>query len=478
AALARSGGQFTDSESLLLDAAQTSERAHLFRLLPRIRLEQLSLLIHLERHDEARITLAPLWDTMREWKSDPGAARCILAAAHLRRVPTTMGLAAAPGRTDTADVDEDLRTALRLPVDVIEEILPYLRHEASWTVPLIATDLRAGGDPDRAQALLIGIGGPAVDHLIPLLANADARDRAITILGAIGDPRARRPLANLAGKRGTPGARAVQDAIRRLREPDPVSLEISMLGAFAVKRSGTAISESEWKTKKVKTLLKYLVLHRHRAVPQDELIEVLWPEVGTETGAVRMKTALKTLRQVLEPLLEGTRSSFVVRVADTLRFIDPGRCRFDLDAYDHHLADGRGYEEAGRTVEAIAALERAAELYRGDLLEEDRYEEWSAPEREVRRERHLHLLESLADLHARRRDFRRAIETAQSILILDRLREPAYRRIMRYALARGDRQTALFAYQTCERLLREELGVSPQPETRALRDQAKSPTST
>lgn len=80
--------------------------------------------------------------------------------------------------------------------------------------------------------------------------------------------------------------------------------------------------------------------------------------------------------------------------------------------------------------------------------------------------------------HARRREFRRAIETAQSILTLDRLHEPAYRRVMRYSLARGDRQTALFAYQTCERLLREELGVSPQPETRALLDQARSPTST
>ena len=475
AALATSGGQFAESQSLLLEAGQISERAHLFRLLPPIRLDQLSLLIHHKRHDEAQVVLAQLWDTMREWKSAPGAARCTLAAAHLHRASTNVDVAA-PRRTGTVEADEDLRTALALPADVIEEILPYLRHEAQWTVPLIATGLRSEGDAERAQAILIAIGAPAVDHLIMLLAHAEVRHRAITMLGAIGDPRARRPLANLAAKRGTPDARAAQDAMQRLREPDPVTLAISMLGAFAVRRSGTAVSESEWKTKKVKTLFKYLVLHRQRAVPQEELIEVLWPEVGAETGAVRMKTAVKTLRQALEPLLEGTRSSFVVRVADTLRFIDPGRCRFDLDDYDRHRADGRGYEEAGRTVEAIAALERAAELYKGDLLEEDRYEEWSAPEREVRRERHLHLLESLADLHARRRDFRRAIETAQSILTLDRLREPAYRRIMRYALARGDRQTALLAYQTCERLLREELGVSTQPETRVLRDQARSST--
>ncbi len=61
-----------------------------------------------------------------------------------------------------------------------------------------------------------------------------------------------------------------------------------------------------------------------------------------------------------------------------------------------------------------------------------------------------------------------AIETVNRWLVLDRLNESAYRRLMRLHFLNGDRSSALQTYQTCRNLLTEELGVEPSPETEAV----------
>lgn len=53
-------------------------------------------------------------------------------------------------------------------------------------------------------------------------------------------------------------------------------------------------------------------------------------------------------------------------------------------------------------------------------------------------------------------------------MAVDPLREAGYQRLMRAQAAAGHRAEALRAYQACRRVLSEELGVDPSPETEAL----------
>lgn len=180
---------------------------------------------------------------------------------------------------------------------------------------------------------------------------------------------------------------------------------------------------------------------------------------------------MKNLRLALEPLLEGRRSHFILREGQTLRIDPAGSCWVDLDAYQRHLDEAHSHERGGRSDEAIVSYEAAVTLYRGDLLNEDVYEDWTALERERWREAQIDALAALARLYGGRGDPRRSLQFTQRVLDLDRLREPAYRELMQYLLRTGDRAGALRAYRTCERLLREELGIAPAPETTALFDQ-------
>ena len=64
-------------------------------------------------------------------------------------------------------------------------------------------------------------------------------------------------------------------------------------------------------------------------------------------------------------------------------------------------------------------------------------------------------------------DFRAAIERGQQRLRIDPLDERMYRWLMRLHALNQDRAGALRVFHTCATVLEEELGVEPEPATRA-----------
>ena len=102
------------------------------------------------------------------------------------------------------------------------------------------------------------------------------------------------------------------------------------------------------------------------------------------------------------------------------------------------------------------AAREALALYGGELLPEDRYEEWAEERREQLRLRHLDLL---------RLDGR-----WETVIELDPSDELAHLALMRRHAANGDRHAALRQFERMDRTLRRELGVAPGREALALRD--------
>jgi DNA-binding SARP family transcriptional activator len=467
ARVARARGKMAEAESLISAAVQICERVKLGKILPRLRLEQVSLRRETGQGEMALQPLSALRELFTRWESHPGLARCDLLEAGLRwEVSAGEGL--------PAEAKEALRQGLEHAVLSAEDTLPFLREEP-WIIDLLIGAIKEQVQVDAADALLARLGPLAVPPLIESLRDRPIRLPAIRLLGRLGDPRARRPLTRLLTGKDREVRRAAEEALVLLREPEPVALRVFLFGRFEVFRGKERIAEGDWKTQKVKALLKYLLLHRDHGVHQDRVIDLLWPEREARAGAVNLKAAVKNLRQALEPLLEGTRSHFILREGQTLRFHPGAPCWVDLDEYRRHLEEARRHEGDGRVPEAIGAYEQAVALYRGDLLGEDLYEDWTTVEWERWRGAQIDAVAALARLHAGQGDFPRAVEFTQRVLELDRLREAAYRDLIRYSLQRGDRHTAIRAFRTCERLLREELGVTPEPETLALYEQATAP---
>ncbi|MBI1878600.1 MAG: AAA family ATPase, partial [Chloroflexi bacterium] len=83
-------------------------------------------------------------------------------------------------------------------------------------------------------------------------------------------------------------------------------------------------------------------------------------------------------------------------------------------------------------------------------------------------------LEQLTQAHSARQEFDPAIAHARRWLSLDPLNEPTHRHLMQLYAWTNQRAAALRQYRECARLLKEELGITPTPETNALYERIRN----
>jgi DNA-binding SARP family transcriptional activator len=243
---------------------------------------------------------------------------------------------------------------------------------------------------------------------------------------------------------------------------------IRLLGTFEVLRGGQPLTATDWRNQQTRTILKLLLTRRGRVVPADQLLELLWPEADPDTGRRSLHVRISQLRRALDP---DNPDAYILTVEGGYVFNPEADCRIDVIDFEAHAQWGRRCQENSDLAEAITAYETARSLYRGDLLEEDLYEDWAFAERERLRECFLTLLIELAECYARQGHYRRAVTRCREVLAADSCRESVYVRLMLYHYYAGERDLALRVYEHCRQVLSDELGVEPLPQTTALYEQ-------
>ena len=129
---------------------------------------------------------------------------------------------------------------------------------------------------------------------------------------------------------------------------------------------------------------------------------------------------------------------------------------------------------APTTVASAQSLQAALALYRGDFLEgfyvrdAPDFEQWLLGQRAQYRESVMQGLHALAAYTEQEGHLSQAIAHTRRLLALEAWREEAHRRLMRLLAASGQRAAALAQYESCRRILEEELAVEPDAETVSL----------
>mgnify|MGYP001065929589 CR=1 FL=1 len=276
-----------------------------------------------------------------------------------------------------------------------------------------------------------------------------------------------RPLLRYAAEQGV-GRGALPRLLERIdvhqsrlsERPEPVVqaepqsiLKIYALGQAAVELNGEPV---QWAATQSRDLF-FCLLQHHQGLRREELAAIFWPDHAPHKLDGIFRSTLYRLRRAL------FRES-VIFEDGLYHFNRESDYWFDIEAFEA-LLDQADQEKSPENT--IALLEGALGLYRGDYLE-GIYADWSALERQRLQGRHLAVLETLAELYGSGGDLQRAIELYQRLLTEDPYQETAYQRLMRFYHRLGDRAAAIRQYQTCAEVLREDLGLSPMPETEAL----------
>jgi LuxR family maltose regulon positive regulatory protein len=259
---------------------------------------------------------------------------------------------------------------------------------------------------------------------------------------------------------------AIEEGAPRRPMPARSALQARYFGRFEMFCNGEVVPLG--RNGKALAILKYLLAHRARPVSQDHLMGWLWPESNLKKARWSLNSAIHVLRKLLSNCPASDLENYIVLEEGYYRLCPTVRVETDIDEFDVSYEQGRRLEKAHRTEEAAAEYEKAIELYRGDYLVEDLYEDWTMVERERLANAYVDMLGRLAVHYMEAGQYQEAIRACYKLLEKDRCHEDSYRVLMRCYVSLGLRGRALRQYRLCEKILLQEYGTVPSSETQSL----------
>lgn len=237
-------------------------------------------------------------------------------------------------------------------------------------------------------------------------------------------------------------------------------LFVHLLNGFRVRWGERTFDAGQLRLHKARDLIKLLALAKGHRLHREQLMELLWPEDDPEAAAHNLYQTLYALRRALQALGADPQACLVFEEG-VLHLCPDMPVWIDVEAFETAAAQA---VQSGNA----ALYQAAVELYAGELLPEDRYEEWAIRRREALQQVYLNLLLGLARLQEGQGEYQPAIETYQRALAVDPLQEEAHAGLMRLYARSGQRQQALRQYQALEEVLQEELQAAPDTPVRQL----------
>lgn len=251
----------------------------------------------------------------------------------------------------------------------------------------------------------------------------------------------------------SPGS-AVESSLRSRDESDARGLRIELLGTFRVSVGENIIDDSQWYLRKAKSLIKLLALSDSRRLHRGEIMDRLWPSLDAGAAGNNLHKVLYVARRVLEPDLPPKAPSRYLQLSGELVVLDVAHVWIDVVEF-------RAAAERALAARDVTVVREALDLYAGELLPEDRYEEWTIRPRDELRQLQIALLFELAELHTGRGEGEEAIDVLRQVIALDEANEQAHVELMRHLASSGQRQAALRQYVVLRNALDREMGVEP-----------------
>lgn len=213
--------------------------------------------------------------------------------------------------------------------------------------------------------------------------------------------------------------------------------------------------------KKSQAMLAFLGVKPAQMVSRDKMSSLLWSSTAPEQARQSLRQTLSTLRKELANI---SPRKILIEEGDFLS-LDASLVRVDVVEFESLVVAG-----------TPEALDPATRLYGGDFLDgfqldEEKFDQWVIAERDRLHRLALRAHTQLSDIFARHDSLDQAIAVAQQSLRLDPLQEPMHRSLMRLYMRSGDLANALQQYDACTRVLRRELNVEPDAETKALQQE-------
>ncbi len=236
-------------------------------------------------------------------------------------------------------------------------------------------------------------------------------------------------------------------------------LYIKTLGEFSISYQDKTLTNHDTRSKKIWTLLAYIIVFHTKEISQSTLIDLLWSEENSSIDPENaLKTSLHRIRTILGQL-EHPAKKLIIHKRNTFRFNPDIELEIDGELFESYcsLAGKEETEEDQR----ILYYRKAVELYRGDFIPKYSDDDWAVPITIYYHTMYIRMIQEYLLLLLHRKNYEDMVSiccTATAIDSYDELIQYYFILSLYYS---GKQQAAIAQYNTCINTYYNDFGIKP-----------------
>ena len=220
-------------------------------------------------------------------------------------------------------------------------------------------------------------------------------------------------------------------------------------------------------------LLAYLAVNdskqAKRTYTRESLSALLWPDYDQVKAFTNLRHTLWEIQKAFGP-------DWLITNRETIGLQVDANVWVDVHRFESLLSESQTQSDVSLR---IPLLTESVKLYRHHFLtgfnlkNSPTFDAWSLTKADELHHKLTQVLTLLTEDYCLLGDVESAVQYARRLVSLDPLNESAHRQLMQVYSQVGQHTAALKQYQMFEQTLRKEMGLDPQPETRALYKQIR-----
>lgn len=246
---------------------------------------------------------------------------------------------------------------------------------------------------------------------------------------------------------------------------EPV-LKIRLFGEISVSYGDRTCASSGSRSKKIWTLIAYLIANRNRTVTQNDLIDVLWENEDSANPANTLKTLLHRARAMLEDLGLPEGVNLIRNTGGTCGWNNDIPCVIDAEEFDR-LFSGLSRESLPDE-ELCDKLCDVLDLYRGTYLPGFETEAWALPLATYFRSRFMQATAAAISVLDRLGRFDELCDRCRHAIAQDPYEESLHIALISGLLALDRGREAMDHYRYVSDLYLSAFGITPSPELKTV----------
>lgn len=248
------------------------------------------------------------------------------------------------------------------------------------------------------------------------------------------------------------------------------TLQVQMLGQFTLRYGDRTISDSDDRSRRVWSLLAYMLYNHGRSFAQEELIHLYWSnnEKSADPGNA-LKSIFHRIRTALDKLQPGLGRLLIRRKAGRYFWNNAMPLSLDIEDFEAHF---HAAEAAGDDDVRLAEYQAALALYAGDPLPRVTDEIWTIPIVAYYHSLYTRAAAGAIELLEKQERTAEAVALCRRAIHIEPYQEDLYEHLMRGLLRTGDMKGAMSVYEEMSEQLFAHFGVMPSETLRTLYRQA------